>query len=314
MCNPTLSSSQFGNTWCVLGALFRPIELPLTSQTRSAASYANSVVQALFFCRPFRDCVNTYPSLLVPFAPGETPSGGLSVQIPSGSGSSGDSSMASSPLLAPGANGAVPPLQSPGSTRTSRWPGSKRVLSGGAKGDATDGSSSLEPPSSNNKRDRSRSPSRTRTSLQQPSYPPPATLFAALQSLFQHISSIPAPAYAISPNKDKDGNPPVPLPAVSKVIAPAAFIAKLKVENVMFQGTMQQVRPSPDVRCPVSRLTAYFTRQDAHEFLNFLLNKIGEDLAAEDRERRAAAKARSLAAEESLCSLPVSTTSSCLLT
>jgi hypothetical protein len=219
-------------------------------------SYANSVVQALFFCRPFRDCVNTYPSLIVPFNPGETPRGGLAVQIPSGSASSGDSSMASSPLLAPGAGGAVSPLQSPGATRTSRWPGSKRVLSGGVKGEGADGSTLLEPPSGSNKRDRSRSPSRTRTSLQQPSYPPPATLFAALQSLFQHISSIPAPTYAISPNKDKDGNPPVPLPAVSKVIAPAAFIAKLKVENVMFQGTMQQVRLCRPSRRRALRLTA----------------------------------------------------------
>lgn len=35
---------------------------------------------------------------------------------------------------------------------------------------------------------------------------------------------------------------------------------------------------------PVSRLS--FHLQDAHEFLNYLLNKIGEDLEADEKERR----------------------------
>lgn len=238
-------------------------------------SYANSVVQALFFCRPFRDCVNTYPSLLSPYSPTDTPLSDLS------------SSKASSPA------------QSPGATRSRGWPGSKRVPSGHGRADSGDSSMTLELPRSKRDRSRSRSPSRGPTSLQQPTYPPPASLFEALQSLFRHISSIPPPAsYVVSSNKDKDGNPPTPVPSVSKVIAPAAFIAKLKVENVMFQGTMQQVRlaPGPAHSCAGADARSARALKDAHEFLNFLLNKIGEDLAAEDRERRSAAKAKAAAA------------------
>lgn len=44
------------------------------------------------------------------------------------------------------------------------------------------------------------------------------------------------------------------------VVSPASFIAKLKKENELFRGSMHQ---------------------DAHEFLNFLLNKIVEDLQSE---------------------------------
>lgn len=51
-------------------------------------------------------------------------------------------------------------------------------------------------------------------------------------------------------------------------------------------------RPQSDHRFTCSHL------QDAHEFLNFLLNKIGEDLAADDRERRAAAKLANLSRPE----------------
>lgn len=49
-------------------------------------------------------------------------------------------------------------------------------------------------------------------------------------------------------------------PSVRGVVSPTSFITKLKKENELFRGPMHQ---------------------DAHEFLNFLLNKIVEDLRAE---------------------------------
>lgn len=50
-------------------------------------------------------------------------------------------------------------------------------------------------------------------------------------------------------------------------VSPSAFIAKLKKENELFRSTTMH--------------------QDAHEFLNYLLNKIIEDIEAEERDLRA---------------------------
>ncbi|KAG8940789.1 hypothetical protein FRC04_005017 [Tulasnella sp. 424] len=69
----------------------------------------------------------------------------------------------------------------------------------------------------------------------------PATLHAALRSLFYHIARH---------------------PSGKGVVAPQAFITKLKKENVLFRSSMHQ---------------------DAHEFLNYLLNKVVEDLEDEGK-------------------------------
>lgn len=55
-------------------------------------------------------------------------------------------------------------------------------------------------------------------------------------------------------------------PSVRGVVSPTSFINKLKKENELFRGPMHQ---------------------DAHEFLNFLLNKIVEDLQTEKHARAA---------------------------
>jgi ubiquitin carboxyl-terminal hydrolase 9/13 len=77
-------------------------------------------------------------------------------------------------------------------------------------------------------------------------YPPipksPPTLLSALRSLFLFISKHP---------EDKG------------VVAPRAFIDKLKEVNELFRSTMHQ---------------------DAHEFLNYLLNKVAEDIEDEKRQ------------------------------
>jgi ubiquitin C-terminal hydrolase len=49
---------------------------------------------------------------------------------------------------------------------------------------------------------------------------------------------------------------------VTGTIAPQAFIAKLKRDNELFRSTMHQ---------------------DAHEFLNYLINRVVEDLEEEDK-------------------------------
>lgn len=100
------------------------------------------------------------------------------------------------------------------------------------------------------------------------------------------------------PPKDKDGNgggPPVP--SVTTVIAPAAFVGKLKLENEMFRGAMQQVslfarseRRKEAREADLELVCFAFERQDAHEFLNYLLNKIGEDLESDEKERKTASR------------------------
>ncbi|KAL7416839.1 hypothetical protein BDY24DRAFT_378415 [Mrakia frigida] len=254
--------------------------------------YANSVLQSLYFCRSFRDCVNTYPSLVTPFVASHVPptfsplptSATLaSVQEKVAQAALSNSNHSySTPNHSPAPptpGGSQAPSSSPSSTaappekekKASRWPGTKKVLS-----TTSNAPPLLSPalpvssPPSPNASEPTAPLDPNSTQLVIPHSPvPPASLFIALQTLFRHIASIPPPTYMIPP-KDKDGNgggPPVP--TVTTVIAPAAFVGKLKLENEMFRGAMQQ---------------------DAHEFLNYLLNKIGEDLESEEKERKTASR------------------------
>jgi len=59
-------------------------------------------------------------------------------------------------------------------------------------------------------------------------------------------------------------------PGDKGTVAPKAFIDKLKEINDVFRGTMHQ---------------------DAHEFLNFLLNQIVEDMVKERRAAQSATQA-----------------------
>ncbi|KIO31711.1 hypothetical protein M407DRAFT_4838 [Tulasnella calospora MUT 4182] len=86
----------------------------------------------------------------------------------------------------------------------------------------------------------------------------PATLYAALRSLFNHI--------AHHPNG-------------KGVVAPQAFITKLKKENILFRSSMHQ---------------------DAHEFLNYLLNKVVEDLEDEGKGEVSSACTSSVPSADSL--------------
>lgn len=152
-------------------------------------SYANSVLQALYFCTPFRDL------LLQEVDPAQ------SRRDP-----------ATSPVT-PSTPNKSPPLLTP--LRR------KQPSISGHPPEVASGNSS------------------------QVVYPIPTsspTLISALRSLFLHISSNP---------REKG------------IVAPRAFIEKLKELNENFRSTMHQ---------------------DAHEFLNFLLNKIVEEIEEDKKQ------------------------------
>ena len=178
-----------------------------SSPPRPSSSYANSVLQALYFCSPFRELVcNTpdrsylYPTLPIQHLPASQTS------APAAHAKSANHSKAA----------AAPHKRVPGAAHPT--PDSKADPSTAADVDGKDANSG--PPI--------------------PSHSP--TLFAALRYLFLHISHH---------SVDKG------------TIAPTAFVTKLRKENELFRNTQHQ---------------------DAHEFLNYLLNKIVEELEQEDRE------------------------------
>jgi hypothetical protein len=177
-------------------------------------SYANSVLQALYFCGPFRDLVVQYPD---PSSPDVT-------ELPP------------LPALPP-----PPPPPLPTSPpQSSARPKSSRK---GSISETLGFSSPLSSHSSSNGNSSPGAPSNPPSSaLPIPSSPP--TLLSALRSLYVHISRNPA---------DKG------------VVAPRAFIDKLKELNELFRSSMHQ---------------------DAHEFLNYLLNQIVEEMEEERRRHR----------------------------
>lgn len=141
-------------------------------------SYANSVIQALYFCTPFRD---------------------LLIQAEDDSPADSTTDVHQSRANTPPPVG--PPRAKPAST-------------------------------GNGQPDTVASPSGA-VAVPMPESPP--TLFAALRSLYLHISSTPA---------DKG------------TVAPRALIEKVREGNEVFRSPMHQ---------------------DAHEFLNYMLNKIVEE-------------------------------------
>ena len=187
-----------------------PYTISSQNQRPSLSSYANSVLQALYFCTPFRE---------------------LLLQAV-------DHSASQSVPVPPPASVPPPPPPQP----TAPWPKPQRKHS-------TAGQTS-DPPTANGSAHH---------------YPPipssPPTLVSALRSLFLYISKHP---------EDKG------------IVAPRAFIDKLKEVNELFRSTMHQ---------------------DAHEFLNYLLNKVVEEV---EEERRRQPAGTPIPAEDRECCLPPS--------
>ncbi|KAI9483496.1 MAG: hypothetical protein EXX96DRAFT_558383 [Benjaminiella poitrasii] len=197
--------------------------------------YSNSVVQALYFCKPFRHCVLNYPHSSNNAAqPYDTPS----------------STNSNSPMNGTNGHSYFPSVNSSNtSTSTPAMNGSMRLNGNINNGMNTPNREGL------NSRSLSRSntngiSSGTVSSAGTPSAVPiekdqnnmnlapgmEDSLFSALKDLF----------WKISQNKRKTG-----------VIAPVNFINKVKKENELFRSSMHQ---------------------DAHEFLNYTLNTIAEDV------------------------------------
>ncbi|KAI9025953.1 hypothetical protein CLU79DRAFT_813227 [Phycomyces nitens] len=185
--------------------------------------YSNSVVQALYYCKPFRECVTNFPCPIIPpSTPLPTPGSPLNM--------TGNSFLSGT---SPGTNAQAASITRMNSTNNSAKDSSllQRSQSRGATGGVIAVSA-----------DKDQNNLNISPGMED-------TLFAALKNLF----------WTISTHKKKTG-----------IVAPVNFINKVKKENELFRSSMHQ---------------------DAHEFLNYILNTIADDVqkyqrnVARDAER-----------------------------
>lgn len=226
-------------------------------------SYANSVLQSLYFSKPFRELVIHYEQdgKYVPSASSAAPpslshsySMASSLSQPSSvpSATTPATSMAGSAALkqssSRGAGG-----MSPSASRPSFWGGHKRQPStpGPDSASLTESSSSggfnggapLAQTSTQGSFTGVGTPAIVNGSLALERRAQDVNLLTTLHDLFSAISS---------------------QPKTLGTVAPQAFINQLKRENEFFRSTLHQ---------------------DAHEFLNYLINMIAEALEKEEKER-----------------------------
>ncbi|KAF1795979.1 hypothetical protein V8B55DRAFT_1541350 [Mucor lusitanicus] len=171
--------------------------------------YSNSVVQALYFCKPFRQCVLNFPQVSTAqlFTPQSThPNSPMSNGHSYFPTTSSSTTSSSSPALNGKSGTSTPNRENPNKRTSVATPGAQPVAI-----EKDQNNMNLAPGMED-------------------------TLFSSLKDLF----------WKISQNKKKNG-----------VIAPVNFINKVKKENELFRSSMHQ---------------------DAHEFLNYTLNTIAEDV------------------------------------
>lgn len=208
--------------------------------------YCNSVLQALYFCEPFRRAVLDYAhrrrsktaqSELSDRPPSSAPSGLISSFLSSSSSSAPSSSSSTAPTSNPASNGGsgikstlksvVPSFVTSHATTSNTTTNSAGSTSSSAGNGSTSG------------------PSAPNSEIERP-LSDDDTMLTALADLF----------YCIASQKKRTGSVP-----------PKSFVNKLRQENELFSTYMHQ---------------------DAHEFLNFILNNIVECLnreAALNRKR-----------------------------
>ncbi|RUS19216.1 hypothetical protein BC937DRAFT_87821 [Endogone sp. FLAS-F59071] len=204
--------------------------------------YCNSVLQALYYCKPFREIVNNFPN-----GPGSTtfilaPSSAGSISVPSSPPSGSFSSLSSN---GPSSQLTPKPVlkQSRGGPPPSINGGTAAAVAAAAAAAAAE-------------KEAAKSGSQDLQNLMVVVPGMEDTMFSSLKDLFWRISS----------QKKKTG-----------VVAPNAFVNKLKKENELFRSSMHQ---------------------DAHEFLNYLLNAIAENV--EDYHRKIAAAEQQVRRERSV--------------
>ncbi|KAJ1986662.1 hypothetical protein H4R33_003230 [Dimargaris cristalligena] len=198
--------------------------------------YCNSILQALYHCPSFRDCVLNYPQHLL--------------DPPSGSGAAGSNKY--QPTNNP--ESALPPATTshqqnvatqPNPVFSRSRPPFRRLSFRGQPPNAANLTEPKLTRSTSNYADSSSLTTPSEAGVESFILPPHMTatsigvddsMFTALKDLF----------YALSTQKKRTG-----------IYSPNSFIQKLRKENELFRGTMHQ---------------------DAHEFLNYILNAIVEDV------------------------------------
>ncbi|CAE6361463.1 unnamed protein product [Rhizoctonia solani] len=185
--------------------------------------YANSVLQALYFCDPFRQLVCDAPDRSYPTTPEAIAAAQAAVA-----------------QLHPPAPPATPKPKPAHVRRPSAADMTTPAHAGFAVGPGGLVASAFMGPPAAVPHKMTSAPTPAPIVNVGPVIPPlPPSLFSALRSLFIHIAANPA---------DKG------------TVSPRAFVEKLKKENELFRSNMHQ---------------------DAHEFLNYLLNSVVEDLTHE---------------------------------
>lgn len=223
-------------------------------------SYANSVLQSLYFSKPFRDLVIYYeqegkyaPSSPAPPSLSHSYSMASSMSQPSSSGPPSIPSMAGSTTLKPSSSRGAGVTSPTGGGRPSFFGGHKRQASTSGQDTAslTDSQSSggftggapLTQATTQSSFTGVGTPSLANGNLALERPAADVNLLTTLHDLFAAISS---------------------QTRTAGTVAPQAFINQLKRENEFFRSTLHQ---------------------DAHEFLNYLINMIAEALEKEEKER-----------------------------
>ncbi|KAI7907747.1 uncharacterized protein BX663DRAFT_491912 [Cokeromyces recurvatus] len=196
--------------------------------------YSNSVVQALYFCKPFRHYVLNYPQSIN--------SATQTYNTPLSTNPNSPMNVVNGHSYFPSTNSSTTSSSTPTINGNMRLSSNNNVLSSSCR--ETSNSRSIPRNGANGISSGSTNGASTPTTApiekdQNNINLAPGmedTLFSALKDLF----------WKISQNKKKTG-----------VIAPVNFINKVKKENELFRSSMHQ---------------------DAHEFLNYTLNTIAEDV------------------------------------
>jgi ubiquitin carboxyl-terminal hydrolase 9/13 len=281
--------------------------------------YCNSVLQALYACQPFREFVESYPSIPPP----------ISALAPPPGTANQPHITPSSPLASTRGNPFDNPALTNGAFATPEKDKAKRGLFG-RRPTSQAGAPSLATIQQNIPTTPLTPPAATNANLEIPAVPvdpnqPPPSVFQTIQTLFAHLStSAPhQPLPSRKPAKDDAANaqtasllpadgvtPTGPQPSLTtssgpagaKVVSPEPqgppLLASLPPPSAPRGGGPFQagslgrgvVRPE-DLLKTVKRENEMFrgmSQQDAHEFLGWVLNKVAEDVQTVDRKLREA--------------------------
>ncbi|OZJ05076.1 hypothetical protein BZG36_02084 [Bifiguratus adelaidae] len=203
--------------------------------------YANSILQSLFWCKTFRDCVMSFPDGALPSHAAEK----LNVVSHSTQSNHYQASPTKSrEAFSTAASNHLTYSQTMNNISPWALPNLQQITAAAAPNTSISTESPVKSsPTTATSRSRVMEGSQISVSGMED------TIFAALRNLFWHLHS-------------RIGK--------SCVVAPNRFMAKLKEKNELFRSNMHQ---------------------DAHEFLNFVLNAIAEDVEAYEKRCTDAAAA-----------------------